>query len=193
MTDVNDIILDRVSKSYDGKPVLDQLSHCFRAGETTVIMGPSGCGKTTLLRLLLWLETADSGEIRMDRDVKIGCVFQEDRLIRHLSPLGNCRLVSERDASGLLKDLGLEDSMTRPVRKLSGGMARRVAIARALAANAELIVMDEPLKGLDEETGRRVLDVIRRETKGKTMLLVTHDPEEARRFGGELFRMETLK
>lgn len=187
---MNDIIVNGISKSYEGRAVLKNFSCAFPAGSTTCVMGPSGCGKTTLMRILLGLETADTGEILMDTNLKMACVFQEDRLIRHLSAGKNCLLVSDRDPGELLKRLGLEEAAGRPVRKLSGGMARRVSIARALIYDADLVVMDEPLKGLDEKTRAEVIRVIKEYTSGKTLILVTHDPEEAALLGGNLLRME---
>lgn len=187
---MNDIIVKGLCKFYEGRAVLKDFGCVFPAGSTTCIMGPSGCGKTTLLRILLGLETADAGEILMEAELKKACVFQEDRLIRHMSAAKNCLLVSSRDPAGLLKRLGLEEAAARPVRKLSGGMARRVAIARALIYDADLVVMDEPLKGLDEKTRSEVIRVIKEYTSGKTLILVTHDPAEAESFGGNLLRME---
>ena len=89
----------------------------------------------------------------------------------------------------LLVELGLGDALQKPVRELSGGMQRRVAIARSLLCLADLFVMDEPFKGLDEDTRRQVMDTVLARTGGKTLLVVTHDPEEAAYLGGRIVRM----
>ena len=123
-------------------------------------------------------------------------MFQEDRLIGHLSALKNLKLVmpvyDRGRAEELLSRMGLAGSMDQPVRSLSGGMARRVAIARCLAVNADICLMDEPLKGLDVDTKSAVLDVIKRETERRTLMLVTHDAQEAKSLGGRIINFETL-
>ena len=192
---MKDIVLRNVTKRYGAKTVLPGLSYRFPGGEATCVMGPSGCGKTTLMRLILGLEAPDSGEILLPEGAKAVCVFQEDRLAGHMSAVKNCRLAARgRDAetAEMLTRLGLGDSMNKPVKLLSGGMARRVAIARALLADADIVVMDEPFKGLDEKTRAGVSAVIREAMTGKTRLLVTHDPGEAAFFGGRILDFNLL-
>ena len=87
----------------------------------------------------------------------------------------------------LLRELGLEGSEYLPVNTLSGGMRRRVAIARALLAESDLLILDEPFKGLDEDTRRSVIDVINRNTKGKTLIVSTHDIRDADDLGAVIF------
>ena len=185
------IIFDRVSKSFGEKHVLKDFCAEADIGSATCVMGPSGCGKTTLLRLLMGLDTVDGGSIRLPEECRFACVFQEDRLIPHLSCFENCRLVC-RDAekiAALLTALGLSESLHARASSLSGGMARRVAIARALLAESTVIVMDEPFKGLDGETRRRVLEQVKRGTEGKTLLVVTHDPADAEELGAKIIKM----
>ena len=189
------IVLKNISKSYADRRVFDGFSHSFAAGGATVIMGPSGCGKTTLMRLITGLEKADGGEILLPESARFGCVFQEDRLIRHMSALKNLRLVVGRKRDSeirqFLNELGLGDSIHKPVRRLSGGMARRVAIARALLCDSDIIIMDEPFKGLDDANRRNTTELIKRCAAGKTLLLVTHDASDAESFGGEILRLGT--
>ena len=185
-----DVEILNVSKAYGAKRVLRGFSLAVPGGGATCLMGPSGCGKTTLLRLIAGLETPDAGEIRGADRRRLAYVFQEDRLINHVSALKNVQMVSDGGtAERLLSALGLSESARTPVSRLSGGMARRVAIARALAADAELILMDEPFKGLDKHTRARVIDAVRAETAGKTLLVVTHDAEEAALLGGRVVDM----
>ncbi len=190
-----DIVLDRVCKAYGDKPVLTDFSAVFPAGGVSCIMGRSGCGKTTLLRLILGLLTPDAGSIH-----GIGCrmsaVFQEDRLCEERTAYENLRPVLPRGtgkdaAAKILTELALPpDAHTVPVASLSGGMARRVAIARALLAPGAYLVLDEPFRGLDEQTRRIAAEVILRHAEGRGILMVTHEEEEAAWMGGTVLHMK---
>ncbi len=173
-------VLKGVYKSFDGNAVLKDISLTLAPCTCHALMGASGIGKTTLLRILAGLETADSGIVSAPDAV---LVFQEDRLSGDLSAIGNARLgardVTAAQAAGMLSLLGLEGHLDKPVRELSGGMRRRVAIARALLSPAPLLLLDEPFKGLDEETREKTARVITEYAKEKTLLLVTHDEKEA--------------
>ena len=153
------------------------------------VAGPSGCGKTTLLRILMGLETPDSGT--MTRKGQIAAVFQEDRLCPQLTAEQNIRLVcrpgvlSKEEMQAALHALALEgDMLATPAEKLSGGQRRRVALARALLAPAENLILDEPFTGLDEENLFRAMEFTRERAKGRTLILATHDPAAAAFFGG---------
>lgn len=171
--------LDHVSKSYQGRTVLQNFSLDLPDRGFCCILGPSGAGKTTLLRLMAGLEQPDSGTVTVSAPVSM--VFQEDRLLAHDTVLENAALAADpQRAKELLVRLGLAEWLFRRPAALSGGMRRRVAIARALAAPAGVYLMDEPLKGLDRDTKQAVLALIREETRNGLLVLVTHDPEEAR-------------
>lgn len=178
---MTDLILEHIAKRFGDRVVFRDFSARFPAGQCTCIMGPSGGGKTTLLRLILGLETPDSGTIR-GRTFPMSAVFQENRLFEGFSALSNAALVrpraERRQAAQHLTALGLGDSLSLPVRALSGGMKRRVAIARAVLAPGEVLILDEPFTGLDRDTKAIVLDYLREHTRGRTLLLVTHAPEE---------------
>ena len=187
------IVIDNLTKSYGDKLALPPFSCILEAGERVCLLGQSGCGKTTLLRLLLGLETPTGGRVTGLPD-RISAVFQEDRLCPSFSAVTNLSLalgrqVSKTEIVALLTELGLGDALQKPVRELSGGMQRRVAIARSLLMSADLYLMDEPFKGLDEDTRRTVMDTVLERTQGKTLLIVTHDPEEAAYLGGRILRM----
>ncbi len=189
---MKDIVIRHLSKAYDGKQVLQDVSLTLPAGKCTCIMGPSGCGKTTLMHILCGLVKQDEGDIT-GLPEKIAVVFQENRLTEPFSALENVTLVNDSQkekARALLCSLGLEESLHQKVSALSGGMKRRVAIARALCFDAPFLVMDEPFKGLDESTKEQVMDTVLRETAGKTLLLITHDEEEAMKFSDTVIRME---
>ncbi len=172
-----------LSKAFDGKRVIDGLSFHLEEGGHYCLMGPSGCGKTTLLNLMMGLLKPDGGSVHLQEGARISAVFQEDRLLGQMTAEANIALVNPA-ASGkaepLLRELGIvPESLPQPVSAYSGGMKRRVALARALLADFDILFLDEPYKGLDEETKARVMQITARNTKGKTVVLVTHDPAEA--------------
>lgn len=172
------IRLDRVTKGYGGRTVLRSFSLALPDRGFCCVLGPSGAGKTTLLRLMAGLERPDSGTVSVSAPVSM--VFQEDRLLPRETALENASLAGEPErARALLTRLGLGEWLDRRPGQLSGGMCRRVAIARALAAPAGVYLMDEPLKGLDRQTRALTLEVIRQETRGALLVLVTHQEEDA--------------
>jgi len=169
-------------KAFDGKVVLNHFQLRLEAGQRYALMGASGSGKTTLLNLLMGLEKPDSGHIIAPQGMKISAVFQENRLLEGMTPAANIRLVAAVATDQIhqvLLSMGIEqDSLNQPVRTYSGGMKRRVAIARALLSDYDLLLLDEPYKGLDEETRQQVIAVVERMSQGKTVLMVTHNPED---------------
>ena len=189
------IEITNLSKSFEGHSVLSNLSGSFPDGRITCIFGPSGCGKTTLLNLLLGLLPPDGGTIQGIPKGRIATVFQEDRLIDHLSALSNVRIVLPREFPKAeilraLEAVGLGNAARQPVRELSGGMRRRVALVRALLADSPLVVMDEPFKGLDAQTRISAIDFTRRMLHDRTALIVTHDPAEAEMLHAEVFKLK---
>ena len=170
-------------KSYDGRTVLQNVCFQLKTGGHYALMGPSGSGKTTLLKLMMGLEKPDSGEIRLPAGTRFSVVFQEDRLLEQLTAVANVRLVSPAPVEAIrtmLLEMGIApDSLPEPVGAYRGGMKRRVALCRALLAQYDVLLLDEPYKGLDEDTRQRAMDIVQRETRGKTVVLVTHDPREA--------------
>ena len=175
-----DIKVDHISKAYGEQQVLQDLSCVFLEGKTTCIRGRSGCGKTTLIRLLLRLDVPDKGKIEGVSDRKLSAVFQEDRLCENLSAASNIRLVcTDRELEEAYKAVALTEIWQKPVRELSGGMRRRVSILRALLAESDCVIMDEPLRGLDEKTRAKTIDYILKKTEGKTLIFVTHEEKEA--------------
>ncbi len=184
---MNEIIIKSITKKYKNLTVINNLSMEIALGKTTCIMGPSGCGKTTLLRLIAGLETPDTGDIT-NVPKKISFVFAEDRLCEDFTPMGNVKFITGNSVSDdfiirKLAELGLGDVIDKPVKKLSSGMQRRVAIARALCVDFDLLILDEPFKGLDRDLKIKIIDYIKKETAGKTVIVVTHHIEEAEYFG----------
>lgn len=184
--------VENLQKCYGGQEVLSGLSFTAEKG-VTAIMAPSGRGKTTLLRILLGLETADSGTIH-DLPGRWSAVFQEDRLLPVLSAMGNLRFaigpgLDEGEANALLDRLGLGAEGDKAVENYSGGMKRRLCLARALLAHSDAIVLDEPFTGLDGENRRACLDAIQDAAKEKMVLLVTHDDADAEALGARVVRL----
>ncbi|MBR2925274.1 MAG: ABC transporter ATP-binding protein [Clostridia bacterium] len=171
-------------KAFDGKVVLEHFDLQLEDGQRYALMGTSGSGKTTLLNLIMGLIQPDSGHIIAPQGLKISAVFQENRLIEGMTPAANIRLVAAVDNERIhqvLLALGIEeDSLNQPVSTYSGGMKRRVAIARALLSDYNLLLLDEPYKGLDEETRQQVIAVVEEMSREKTVLMVTHNPEDVR-------------
>lgn len=190
------IELKNLTKAFDGHTVLNDYSTRFESGSFTCIMGKSGVGKTTLLNILMGLETADSGDIIGLENTKISAVFQENRLCDNLTALLNIKMVIDKnqgiadsEINSWLDKIGLRSETQKPVSEYSGGMKRRVAILRALLADFDLLIMDEPLKGLDDETKQQVIDLIKELTKEKTVIMTTHDDSEAKAFGAQIINL----
>ena len=177
-----EIAVRNLCKSFGEQTVLRDLS--FTAGPgITCVMAPSGSGKTTLLRILLGLERPDSGTVEGLAGKRLSAVFQEDRLLEHLSAGGNLRFVLGRDYDGeaaraMLVRLGLPDTGAQPVREFSGGMKRRLALARALLVPFDALLLDEPFTGLDRENRERARAAILEAAGERPVLLVTHDPAD---------------
>ena len=189
------IELEHVFFSYGEKAVLRDVSFVVEDGETVALEGPSGVGKTTVLRLIAGLLTPARGGVR-GGEGGAAVVFQEDRLIPHLTAEENLRLVNDAlthgEAAALLAAVGLEKAMGSLPGELSGGMRRRVAIARAAASGRAPVLLDEPFQGLDGETKRRVTDFVRSFTRSRTTVLVTHDASDADALGARIIRLDAL-
>lgn len=184
------IKIDELNKSFGDTAVFKEFSAEFEDGSVTCIMGSSGIGKTTLLRILMGLEDYDDGRITGIENKTMAAVFQEDRLCENLTVSANIRMTGGKDENGIseqevvkyLEIIGMKDMAGKQVSELSGGMKRRVAILRAVLADRDIVFFDEPLKGLDQETEKKVMETIVPLLSGKTVLWVTHREDEAAYF-----------
>ena len=182
-----------ISKSFDGTVVLNDFSYKFERG-VYVLSEPSGAGKTTLLRILCGLEVADSGIVCKSPQAKTVMMFQEDRLLENLSVRANIMLAIQAHSqeqkqnareriTEALGAVGLEGTENKPVCELSGGQKRRVALLRTLFADADILLFDEPLKGLDEALKQQVIGFVKPFVESKIVIWVTHTPEEVKLLG----------
>lgn len=182
-----------ITKSFGNTVVLNDFSYKFDRG-VYVLSEPSGAGKTTLLRILCGLEVADSGTVSKSPQAKTVMMFQEDRLLENLSVRANIMLAIQAHSqkqkqnareriTEVLCAVGLEGTENKPVSELSGGQKRRVALLRTLFANADILLFDEPLKGLDEALKQQVIAFVKPFVESKVVIWVTHTPEEVKLLG----------
>ncbi len=201
------IELERVSKSYTGRPVLDALDMAVPAGTVFALLGPNGAGKTTIVRILATLLSADAGTARVaGHDVvteraevrrRIGLTGQTvalDELLsgeQNLTTAGRLRGLSaaaaRRRSGELLASFGLTAAARRPVATYSGGMRRRLDLAAGLVCEPEVLFLDEPSTGLDPRSRQSLWDEIAEIAgRGVTVLLTTQYLEEADRLADEV-------
>ncbi len=209
MLDITDVRL-----RFGERAVLDGLSLQVDAREIVAILGPSGAGKSTLLRVVAGLLRPDSGIVRLDEvDItrrpahlrNIGMMFQDEQLFPHLDVAANVAFgphmhrwpaarTAERVAE-LLTIVGLDGFDNRRVDRLSGGEKKRVALARSLAPRPAVLLLDEPLTGLDRELHDRLIgevgDVLR--ATATTAVLVTHDRDEAAALASRVVQWSELQ
>lgn len=175
------IEVKNISKAFDGKTVLNNISFTVNEGECVALSGKSGAGKTTLMRIIAGLEKADSGEILIRENTRKTYVFQENRLLENKTALENITSVlpDREKAMYYLEGCLLKEDAHKKAGVLSGGMKRRLAIARALCYGGDIYFLDEPLRELDGDTLLQVSRFIKEEIKGKTALLITHEEDSA--------------
>ena len=185
------IRLRHVSKAFNGRQVIDNFSLDLPEHGVLGLYGPSGCGKTTLLRLLAGLERPDTGSIEGIDGLKVSMVFQEDRLLPWLTALENIALIlpDRTIAREWLVKVRLTDCGSQYPAELSGGMKRRLVLARALAHSSELLMLDEPFTGMDDELKAAMLDLIREDAQKRPTVLVSHTLTDIEALDGQLIRM----
>ena len=203
--------VDGLTRSFGGRPVVDDLSLTVAPGQVTCLLGPSGCGKSTSLRMIAGVERPDGGSIRIDglpvygagvnlppEARSVGLMFQDFALFPHLTVAQNVafglsgdRGAKARRVDELLERVNLNGYGAKHPHQLSGGEQQRVALARALAPRPRVMLMDEPFSGLDNRLRDGIrdttLDVLKEE--GTAVLLVTHEPDEAMRMADEIALM----
>ncbi|MCX6535259.1 MAG: ABC transporter ATP-binding protein [Actinobacteria bacterium] len=194
--------------TYGSTLVLQNLSIYIGAGEIIALTGPSGSGKTTLLRYIAGLEVVDSGTILLSGEEitakpahlrRIGLVFQEhldvaENISYSLKIQGTKQKLMDEKVAEVLELVGLTHLSQREVFKLSGGEAKRIAVARALVAQPKVLLLDEPLNGLDPELHTRLLQDLGNllRSRGTTTLHVTHDQDEAKAIADRVLDINDL-
>lgn len=201
------LLVESLKKSYDKNMVLGDVSFSLQKGEVLCITGPSGCGKTTLLRILAGLTLPDGGRVVLNDAVLsqrkkavaphrrgIAYAFQAPALFPHMTIGQNiCFAAPSQDGlEDLCNRLGIDEIWEQRPDQVSGGQAKRAELARALAANAPLLLLDEPTAHLDAERRDAVLDVILKWAKGRqaAVLYVTHDRQELARIGAPVLQLD---
>ena len=201
------IVLENISKGYEGRIALAPFDLDVSTGKITVLIGPSGCGKSTVIRLIAGLIAPDTGAVQFNGEVvtvaslaairrRIGYVVQDGGLFPHLTAAENIALMARYvgwqadDIQARLVELASlthfpEDDLSRYPVQLSGGQRQRVALMRALMLDPDVLLLDEPLGALDPmiryELQTELRDIFR--SLNKTVVLVTHDMGEAGYFG----------
>lgn len=184
------IVLSDVTAGYPGKTVLQKLSLSLPEQGAVALMAPSGFGKTTLLRVLAGLLKPSSGTVSGLENKKIAFLFQEDRLLPWLNAEKNVSIVSSAEKARLwLQAMEIEDPGLYP-HEMSGGMQRRVALARATAFGGDLLLLDEPFKGMDEALRARI--AARVKNQFPLTVLSVHDQEEAELMGATILRLDQI-
>jgi len=186
----------------------------FRKSEFVSILGQSGCGKTTLLNIIGGLDRYTSGDLIINgkstkdfkdrdwdayRNYSVGFVFQSYNLIGHQTVLSNVELaltisgVSRKErkqrAIKALEEVGLKEQIHKRPNQLSGGQMQRVAIARALVNNPDIILADEPTGALDTKTSVQVMEILKKISKDKLIIMVTHNPELAEKYSSRIIKI----
>ncbi|ACA57198.1 ABC transporter ATP-binding protein [Clostridium botulinum] len=187
-------------KAYEDKIIFRDLNLNFEKNKITALLAPSGYGKTTLLNIIAGLEFLDSGSFIMEAQ-SISYMFQEDRLLPWLTVYENIAFVLksstfkceiENIIDKYLDLVSLKEYKDYTLDKLSGGMKRRVALARAFAYKSEVLIMDEPFKGIDLTLKKEIISGFLKlwEKDKRTVIVVTHDINEARALSHNIYFLE---
>ena len=207
------LALTDITINFEGRTILDSACLSVARGEIVSLVGPSGSGKTTLLRVIAGLEHPSQGTVVIDNKLMtgvpthkrdVGLVFQDNQLFPHLSVFDNIayslrikrvsKALQIEKVNEMLSLIGMEDLAHRDVGQLSGGEAKRIAVARALVADPFILLLDEPLTGLDTELHDRLLDDMGALLRARqtTVVHVTHDHNEAARLSDRVVDVRTL-
>ena len=211
--------LENITKVYTTKKIsqiaLKGVSLTFRESEFVSILGPSGSGKTTLLNIIGGLDKYSNGDLIINsistkkysdkdwdtyRNHKIGFIFQNYNLIPHQTILANVEIAltlsgiskKERRKRSIkaLTDVGLKEHIKKKPNMLSGGQMQRVAIARALVNNPDIVLADEPTGALDTKTSIQIMDLLKKISKDKLVIMVTHNSELAEKYSNRIINIK---
>lgn len=197
---------------------LENISLSFRKNEFVSILGPSGSGKTTLLNIIGALDSYTDGDLIINnkstrnfkaknwdsyRNCKVGFIFQNYNLINHVSVYKNVELAltlsgikkskARKMVISALKEVGLERYLNKKPNELSGGQMQRVSIARALVNDPDIILADEPTGALDSKTSIQIMELIKRISKDKLVIMVTHNEALAKKYSTRIINLKDGK
>ncbi len=185
--------LENIAKSFSAKKVVfTGFNAQIPEKKITCILGGSGKGKTTLMNMILGLEKPNGGKIEFESKPSFSAVFQDNRLLPFCTALENVMFAgADKDtAKAALCKVGLEKEENTLPHKLSGGMQRRLTLARALCKpNYTHLLLDEPFTGQDEQMKEHLVQLIKEETPGKTVVIITHDELLAERIADNIIRI----
>ncbi len=179
--------LKNISKSYDGKKILDDLNLTVNDGEIVCIYGPSGIGKTTILKIIA--KIIDFEGTILESNLKVSYVFQEPRLINSLNIYDNLALINNNDEKilKLLTQFEVSDLKNKYPKKISGGERQRINIIRAILNDADIYLLDEPFSSLDTMLKYKLMDLLKPYLiNSKGAIFVTHDLDEATTFSNRI-------
>lgn len=182
--------INNLTKAFGNNTVFKDFNLEIKDNQVTYIMGKSGIGKTTLFKMIAGLDKDYTGNISFEGS--IAYVFQEPRLFPHLSVLNNLKIVNDfptYDAYEILSTVELGGCENMMPSELSGGMKMRLSIARAIYYNADVILMDEPFVSIDSDTKERIAKSIFDLLKGKTVIVISHDQNEANKYADKIINI----
>ncbi|MEG1288011.1 MAG: ABC transporter ATP-binding protein, partial [Bacilli bacterium] len=210
--------LKNINKDYvtsnETVKALNDVTLEFRESEFVSVLGPSGCGKTTLLNIIGGLDAYTDGDLIINgvstkeykdkdwdnyRNHSVGFVFQNYNLIMHQSVLANVELaltltgVSKENrrkrAIEVLEEVGLGNQLYKKPGQMSGGQMQRVAIARALVNNPDILLADEPTGALDSKTSLQIMEILKKISENRLIIMVTHNPEIAKKYSSRIINL----
>ena len=214
------LILKNIKKIYKTKNAnhvaLNNISLNFRKNEFVSVLGSSGSGKSTLLNIIGGLDSYDYGDLYINgkstkyftdkdwdsyRNNNIGFIFQDYNLINHISIYQNVELKlsltnikkKRKKVLNILKQVGLENVINKKPNELSGGQMQRIAIARSLVNNPDIILADEPTGALDKKNSIQIMNLIKKISKKRLVIMVTHDEELAKKYSDRIIKIKDGK
>lgn len=202
-----EILLENINLELDKKSILTDINARFTSGKTYVLRGKNGSGKTMLLRILAGLVIPTQGTVRIDEKIlhkdisfpeSVGVLIENPGLLGEFSGLDNLKMIAsirnvihEADCKKIMNDLLLDPEDNKKVKKYSLGMRQKLGIAMALMEDPEIILLDEPLNGLDEKSEKIVIEMLLEEKeKGKLIIVASHEKEELEYLSDEMIEIK---
>lgn len=202
-----EILLENINLELDKKSILTDINARFTSGKTYVLRGKNGSGKTMLLRILAGLVIPTQGTVRIDEKIlhkdisfpeSVGVLIENPGLLGEFSGLDNLKMIAsirnvihEADCKKIMNDLLLDPGDNKKVKKYSLGMRQKLGIAMALMEDPEIILLDEPLNGLDERSEKIVIEMLLEEKeKGKLIIIASHEKEELEYLSDEMIEIK---